>query len=72
MPLRYSDVFCRIRAWILFQRRSEESVGGGLQEGGRFNAALALALALNVHYSPIIKSDKLTLPDWKFPVNTAN
>lgn len=38
----------------------------------RKDLAERLALALNVHYSPIIKPDKLTLPDWKFPVNTAN
>lgn len=29
----------------------------------------ASAGALNVHYSPIIKPDKLTLPDRKFPAN---
>lgn len=39
---------------------------------GRKDLAERLALALNVHYSPIIKPDKLTLPDWKFPANTAN
>lgn len=58
--------FRRFFPWINGGTGTSGSAGAGGVRGGEGGA---LALALNVHYSPIIKSDELTL---EVPVNTAN
>lgn len=77
VPFGYLLVFCRISDGRMRQTGGfwslERQLPGAERRiyGGK---ALTepLALALNLHYSPIIKPDELTLPDGTFPVNTAN